>query len=370
MSRARSITLLGLVAMVAMVAAAAACGARTSLAPGVVGDGDGDGGGDAGQGGAAATSSGGGSGGGCVAESFGGPATQGAYRLEADATHVYWTTVDGRVMRARLGGGTAETLIDGQDGLSDLALHGDRVIFGSELGVASVPRAGGESATLLVAGPLNVVALAADDSGIYWLSGGGGIFDYTLERLAPDGTRTALVDPIDYAIGLALQGEEVVFTAMSLPGVDAFDLVARVPKAGGPVEVLATDRPDPTNVFVHQGDLFWTEQFDVFDGPVGVVRLRAGEQAPEHVLVAPRHALPILSAAGGDDLVLTALHTRRGALLLRSTLGVGVTEVLAEGPGFFLDPAVIGDRVAVTFQPPVDDPDALGDAEVEVLCLR
>lgn len=342
-----------------------ACGARTTIArgdddPGAGGSGAG---GDSATGGGAAT---GGGHAGCTPETFGGPDTAGAQRIEVDATHAYWTTVDGRLMRAAFGGGEPELLLAGLVDAGDLALDGDRVVVASGGSLLAVPRAGG-AAIPLVEEVASVVQLAADASGIYWMAGGDGIFAYALERLAPDGTRSTLVAPLDFGLGLALTPTHAVFTGQGLGDPEALDVVARVPKAGGAVEVLASRRNDPTNVFVRGDDLFWTEQLDVTGGPAGVVRLSAGSAEPERILAAPAGALPLLGAATSSTVVLTALG-ESGGLLLAAPIDGGEVVVLAEGRGLFLEPAASGDRVAFTVQPVVDDPDATSDVKVRVLC--
>ncbi len=343
------------------------CGARTSIA--IDGTGDGGGGGtSSATSSAPATSTGTGTIS-CEEEAFGGPSTQGGQRLEVAGDHVYWTTVSGRLARAQLGGGAVETLAEGLTDVGDLAIDGDRVVVGASGGLLAVPTTGGALEVLAPRVP-GIVTLAVDASGIYWMAGGGGIAGYAIERLARDGGREVLLTGIDYGIGLTLNEDDVIFTAGALPGFVAVDVIASFPKDGGPITVLAEERPGPTNVFVRGGDLYWTEQFDALSGPVGVARLRAGASAPELLLVAPEGALPILAAASDTDLVLTALDVSRGALLLRTPIEGGATEVLAEQSGFFLEPALTPERVVVTVQPPVDDPDAVGEAEVAVRCLR
>lgn len=353
----------------ALLLAASACGARTSID--VEGDGVGGGASSIGAGGDAGAPSaavgGGGGGPRCEPETFGGPRTAGAQRIEVDATHAYWTTTGGRLVRAAFGGGAEEELLGDLQDVGDLALDGDRVVLAAEGRIVAVPKVGGPP-VILVEDVDGVVTLVADASGIYWMAGGSGIVSYTLERLAPDGARSVLVAPIGFGIGVALTATDVVFTAETLGGSDALGLVARVPKEGGAVELLASDRPDPTNVFVRGDDVFWTEQLDVLGGPVGVVRLAPDAASPERILTAPAGSLPILSAATPTTVVMTALDVERGAMLLAAPIGGGEAVLLAEDEGVFLEPATTEDRVAVTVQPAVDDRDDTAEHDVRVVC--
>lgn len=356
------------IAVVVLVALSAACGARTSLAPG-----GGAGGGDAasGAGGATTSAAVGGSGGGggaiCEGESFGVGQTAGAQHVAMDDTHVYWTTDGGEVVRARLGGGARESIAPEGASVGDLVIDGDRLVFSDGEEILAVPTFGGpvERVATSASGP--VVSLAVDGDAIYAMAGGSGILAYTLERLGRDGSRTVLVSPIDFGRGIALQGEDVLFAATLLPGIDELGLIARVPRTGGPFTVLAASRPDPTNVFVRGEDVYWTEQFDALGGPVGVARLRPGDASPTLVLVAPTGSLPILSTASDRWIAMTALDGDR-ALLLAAPIDGGATEVEEEAPRLFLEPVGRGDRIAWSVHAAVDDRDDTTAVEVRIVC--
>ena len=359
---------MNVMAPVASAVLLVACGARTSLHERDGGTGLEGGGG---PGGGASTGSDASSTGGgvaaCVPETFGRPGTTGGVRVELDGDHVYWA-YDFGVARALLGGGEVEDLAAVGGPMGDLVLDGDRVLVGAHGDLLAIPREGG-APEVLAAATGSIVSLAVDDDAIYWMAGGDGIFAYTLERLGRDGSRSVLLGPIDFGRSIALAGDDVVFTATALPDVDALGVIARIPRTGGPVTVVASSRREPTNIFARGDALYWTEQYDALDRPVGVVRLRPGDPSPEVVLAAPPDALPVWSAATETTVVMTALGgAGPSSTLYGAPLDGGPTTVLAEDDGIFLETAASADRVAMTVRPSLEDFEAGLAQEVRVVC--
>ncbi len=141
--------------------------------------------------------------------------TPGAWSIAMDTTHVYWTTLfEGSVFAAPLGGGPTTPLVTGFTAPSDLALAGERLLFGTtnDAGVHAVPLAGGETIVMTTEGGFG---LAADDHHVYF-----GEYDGRLARVPLTGGKREVIGiapgtPTD----IALTSKTVYWTAAATNGL-------------------------------------------------------------------------------------------------------------------------------------------------------
>jgi hypothetical protein len=181
--------------------------------------------------------------------------------------YVYWISggVPGGVYRVPVGGGTTETLWEGDGDPRDMALDAQYVYWADsyQRNVNRVPLAGG-MVTAVVTLQTALNAVEVDGANLYWYAGS------TLykNRLGGGSTPTALATGETEA-ELALDADFVYWT-----GRGSFEtrLVRKVPNAGGAVVELATNRPNAARVFLHGGFVYWArstiERVPVAGGPV------------------------------------------------------------------------------------------------------
>ena len=163
------------------------------------------------------------------------PSQAGATSVAVDATHAYWLVSGGydgtgavtrpSICRKGLRSGAVETLATGLDGPTRLVLDGDDVVFVTEGSppysghgaVSKVSKHGG-AVTVLASSQTNPLGLSADGGYVYWSIVGPLVTPPP--PVCPKGTPC----PIPTSVPTADKGE-----------------VRRVPKGGGPVEILAKD---------------------------------------------------------------------------------------------------------------------------------
>lgn len=321
-------------------------------------------------GGMAAGSSGASSSSGCAPEAFNTDGSGGIH-LALDATHAYFTTAEERIVRARLGGGPEEILVDSRFGLVEIALFGDFVYFSDNAVIARVPKAGGavEELTPLDHGAAS--AIAVDETGVYWMASDGGLFGTNVERLSPDGQRTTLAGQIDVGQGMSLAGDRVLFAATSLLSPSsAQSVVAFVPKAGGTITVLAQDLPGPKLPFAYGDHVYWVEALDeTLMGHGSIARAPKDGGVREKVITLDG-ATPFAGSTDGKRFYLTAILDVGGptALFAASFPDGGQVKLMAESARFefFSEVAVNEDRVAWSIQKTWNAPEQ--PSSVRVLC--
>lgn len=137
--------------------AIAACGGRSDLATAGREPGDGSGGHG---GGAASTPA-------CETLYVAGDGS-GATDVALDATHAYWTTSDGNVLRVELETGERDTLFAGTERLTSIALDDRHVYTVWETGLLRVPTTGG-AAEPLAAGPSFPIDVAVSRGEVFVL---------------------------------------------------------------------------------------------------------------------------------------------------------------------------------------------------------
>lgn len=163
--------------------------------------------------------------------------------IASDGQRIGWTEYGrfsvGAVLSMLPDGGDQRLHDGAQSGPIDLAAYGSEWFWAESSGtrVRRVPIAGG-AATQVAGGQLTPIAVAVDDSGLWWLNLGSApnYLDGQL-RWAPldGGAPETVVDQVPNAIGLALDGASVWYASQGTPAANYEDgAVFRVDKRKGP----------------------------------------------------------------------------------------------------------------------------------------
>jgi hypothetical protein len=178
----------------------------------------------------------------------------------------------GRILRVPKAGGPittlAEALGSGLDNTPLLAIAGGYIFFtqatlkvACDGRVRAVPQGGGP-VTTIADGVCHLIGLEADERAVYWTE-----FDEgkrrgrLLARSAPfTGAATVLAEFPDQPLFLALDDDNVYCT--SGRGKDPKGRIHRIPKAGGPARVLATDQLLPSSLALDATHVYWTTALD------------------------------------------------------------------------------------------------------------
>jgi hypothetical protein len=201
-------------------------------------------------------------------------ASSNAARLESvalDAQSVYWV-MGSSVMRAPKAGGPMAQVLGGQAGPDAVAVDdsdayvscaGTEAKQYSDGSVVAVPKKGG-TARVLLSGSPRAANVQVDAKNVYWQSPSG------VMKVAKTGGPATLLAASDAPIDdLALDDSYVYFAAHK--GA-ADGTIARVPKEGGVVEVLASGQSGPAGIAVDTTTVYWscrgTEEKKFSDGTV------------------------------------------------------------------------------------------------------
>jgi hypothetical protein len=119
--------------------------------------------------------------------------------------------------------------------------------------IRGAPLSGGPPTTLLSGPGSSVGSVVVDDQAAYWV----GYFDGVVSRQPLDGSAGAALMSGTFIVGLALDATHLYFTDH---GAGA---VGRVPKAGGPVEIVASGLPGPSGLAVDATHVYWGDGLDL-----------------------------------------------------------------------------------------------------------
>jgi hypothetical protein len=211
---------------------------------------------------------------------------------------VYFSLEDGRVGTTGILGGDATTLFQGR-GVSALAASAGR-LFAADSSSGEVLSIGQDGSDLvtLATGQSAPQSLTLDATHAIWINYGFGIFAGAVARVPKGGGDTeVMADSIDMGIDVAVDDQAVYFTSWGIEAglyridkgtfekqpltmaygtltgiaideesvyfaagesIGTSTLVARIPKTGGDVEVLASGLPSVLRVAVDETHVYWT----------------------------------------------------------------------------------------------------------------
>lgn len=158
--------------------------------------------------------------------------------IATSPTHVFWSQETGGLKRANLDGTAPQSLMLGA---RPLGVDADHLFAATTISIERLPLAGGPREQIV--GHVDIeetwyysYELALDDQRVYWTTGG------TVESVGKDGTeRRTHATGQKYPGGVASDGEHVFWLDINDP---AGCTLRRTPVGGGAVEVLWTD-PTP-----------------------------------------------------------------------------------------------------------------------------
>ncbi len=179
-----------------------------------------------------------------------------ASSIAVDDTAVYWTTMNGTVMKVPVGGGAAGTLASGQDQPAAVVVDGTSVYWLTsdafdDSAITKVPRTGGATpVTLITYGNefSPTPGLAVDTAWVYWtdfVSGNpvpGQLAGARVRRMpSSGGPAQTLVEGLSLApTGLAVDATSVYWAGSPGSPTNFTNVLLKVPLQGGTPATLAT----------------------------------------------------------------------------------------------------------------------------------
>ena len=171
------------------------------------------------------------------------------------------------VFRAPRSGGSLESLAGSQEWSRDLAVDETTLYWvkghGATPGgaVYSMPKAGGPVREF-APHQADAHLIAIDATHVYWANGGG--YDGSgatgkaeIRRMAKQGGPVETVASIAGVVSLRIADDSLYVLADSMPPTGA-GILARVPKSGGAVTVLAPSGPSPADLDLDDTHVYWT----------------------------------------------------------------------------------------------------------------
>lgn len=213
--------------------------------------------------------------------------------MVADGANVYWAGIDGAVRTVAIDGGATTILYQGDafygpsdpDAATSVAISGQSVFIGSQHGaIRSVPLGGGPVTTMVQPAPgERMIALAADETNLYWLDGSNSVKKIPLGGGAP----TELVHGSGIFYNFALSGGSLFVAALE-SNVTSTVHEVRTDQSLPPSVLASNELPargiaaDATGVYWVGGDY----------GPTPVRRMAPGGSASETIAAAGQsHAM-------------------------------------------------------------------------------
>jgi hypothetical protein len=225
----------------------------------------------------------------CGSRGDGGPLITGLadpVELAVDDSGIYVSEGAGRLVQFRLDGGGRTALATAPE-IHQLALDADHVYYAAidrahqRIVVRSLDKVSRVSSFVVAGWP--VIDIAVDATHVYWAGD-------QLRRIAKQGGRVAMVVDAMARGQILVDGDWIYFGGPTA--------LARVPKAGGPVEVLFTTEGEPIEIVVHGRDVWWIEErgmsHTLEHGTIGA--------APRSIALA---GPPFAVAGSGDQVYVT-----------------------------------------------------------------
>jgi hypothetical protein len=250
-----------------------------------------------------------------------------SFGAAADERYAYGVTYEGHdgVFRVPRGGGAAEVLAPDQEWSRDLAVD-DATIYwvrghGATPGgaVSAMPKAGG-AVREIAPHEADAHLVAVDSTHVYWANGGGydgggGTGKAEIRRMRKQGGPVETVAAMAGVVRLQLADDALYVLADSGPSSGS-GIVARVPKSGGAVTVLAASGPSPADLDLDDTHLYWTLRGE-FEMPPPVLCKSATPCPVATTAPIVRHGeLHRVARAGGPVEVLARDLVHAGSLVL------------------------------------------------------
>ncbi len=205
--------------------------------------------------------------------------------IAVDDANVYFTDFEapGSVAQVPKNGGAVTVLASGMNLTDAIAVSKTTVYWASYLMLASTPIGGGPVTLITPALPCG---LASDADSLYFLGVDEASGDVTVGKLAfADGSITTLATGVSpYAAGIAVDDTNVYVGVLDAVGSGL--VIEKVPKGGGPLDILAAPGQSVVQLAAGGGRVYWT--------------------SVEWVLSIAATGGPVAKVAGGQDQVSTA----------------------------------------------------------------
>jgi sugar lactone lactonase YvrE len=172
-------------------------------------------------------------------------------RLAVDEIHLYRIDDGGSVIRTSRAEGLPATLSSGHLALGDLCLDDERVYF-TDRGagqVLSVPLIGGP-VHYLALNQTQPMAIAVDERRLYWTTATA-IMSLALDEPETEPEPEVVADQLSSPGWLTAAGGHLYWSSTT------DGTVARVPKVGGSVDVIATGQDQPGALLVDSSAVYW-----------------------------------------------------------------------------------------------------------------
>lgn len=250
-----------------------------------------------------------------------------SFGAAADERYAYGLAYEGPlgVFRAPRGGGALEVLAEAQEWSRDIAVD-DTTLYWVK-GHGATP-GGGVHAMPKAGGPVRDFAphqadahlIAVDTTHVYWANGGGydgsgAIGKAEIRRMAKRGGPVEIVAEIPGVVSLRVAEDALYVLAGSMPNSSG-GILAKVPKSGGAIVVLAPSGPSPVDLDLDDTHIYWTTRGE-FEMPPPII-CKKGTPCPV-ATTAPivRHGeVHRVPRAGGPGEMLARDLRNAGSLVL------------------------------------------------------
>jgi hypothetical protein len=193
----------------------------------------------------------------------------GLFALAVDAVNVYWASYGslGEIGFVPLGGGAPTVLASGRDGAAWLVVDATYAYWSDSSGVWRIPISGGaptQLAPLTVGGPL-----AVDATNLYWVNPGTAANSYTdgalLQMPLGGGSPVTLASSVVGVSSIAVDDTDVYWTQYGTQNANYMNgAVNRTPIGGGATTPVATQQQYCRDVVLDSTHLYW------FDNSAGL----------------------------------------------------------------------------------------------------